>query len=222
MKSSRFHSPSPSLVTLKRGSARLMKEFLKRSGVSDYHGVCLTWRSLEKFVRSEIAHLGKLTPEDVDSCCPKIRWYCWCAKMVCLETDGGSSKWRDPHVHVHVVEKDVLLMWWSFNLGGSDPHRSLLWKDFLDIQRLLGFACKQQHVTVPKTNILLMEEDPAPRGISKILVNTGINYLSTGAGFLPSTISPENGWDPLEEAILSFLLRWYLFWGSELCLFHEG
>ena len=74
--------------------------------------------------------------------------------------------------------------------------------DFLDIQRLLGFACKQQHVTVPKTNILLMEEDPAPRGISRILVNAGINYLSTGAGFLPSTISPENGWvNPLEEAI---------------------
>ena len=68
-----FSLTIPKFGHVKRGSARLMKEFLKRSGVSDYHGVCLTWRSLEKFVRSEIAHLGKLTPEDVDSCCPKIR-----------------------------------------------------------------------------------------------------------------------------------------------------
>ena len=66
---------------------------------------------------------------------------------------------------------------------------------------------------MPKTNILLMDEDPAPGGISKILVNTGINYLSTVAGFLPSTISLENGWDPLEEAI---------YFPFEMCFFFEG
>ena len=66
--------------------------------------------SLEKFVGSEIAHLGKLTPEDVDSCCPKIRWYCWCAKMVCLETDGGSSiNGGDPHCFMFIVVEKMCL-----------------------------------------------------------------------------------------------------------------
>ena len=35
--------------------------------------------------------------------------------------------------------------------------------------------------------------NPAPLGMYKTPVNSGINYLSTGAGFLPSTVGTPEG-----------------------------
>ena len=51
-------------------------------------------------------------------------------------------------------------------------------------------------ITLPETKILLMEDIPnnhlACVKPCRNPVDNGINYISTGAGFLPSTVAPEN------------------------------
>ena len=53
-----------------------------------------------------------------------------------------------------------------------------------------GIICIQNNMgnCTPNDNVLLMEEIQLTTWDVRNLANNGINYLSTGAGFLPSTV----------------------------------
>ena len=57
---------------------------------------------------------------------------------------------------------------------------------------------------------------PAPPGMYETPMNDGINYLSTGAGFLPSTVC--HGSNVTHDQKLHHIVRSPFLWGFGLCL----
>ena len=84
--------------------------------------------------------------------------------------------------------------------GFHDPQRCCVAETFLGGRETYGTVGKPQALAGGKSfvNPLPKQErieehtvdgrNPAPPGMHINLVNNGINYISTGAGFLPSTV----------------------------------
>ena len=146
----------------------------------------------------------------------RVQWCC--VLQIPFSVDHSHVVWKHHNPRLAICEFSVFV-WLVLTTVPVDSHiqslvflprhRGTVSHRFWDLVQLSISNPTQdgREGTLPETNIQLMEEIRPTSWYGKYSAIYRVSFMSGGAGFLPSTVAPENGLFEYDR----FLLGWTIF-----------